>query len=101
MEKYRSNGQQRVLKIMLILAGHEINGLAPGEVARAADTSPSNAIRALENLRIAGIAERIPESERWRLSPRVPQIATAMLNGISRSQSKVDEVKQRYTTNPY
>lgn len=101
MEKYRSESQQRVLKIMLILAGHEVNGLAPGEVARAANTTASNTTRALANLHEAGIAEKIPESDRWRLGPRIPQIATAMLNGISRAQSKVDEVKQRYTTNPY
>lgn len=101
MEKYRSESQQRVLKIMMVLAGHEVNGLAPGEVAKAANTTASNATRTLANLYLAGVAEKIPESDRWRLSPRVPQIATAMLNGISRAQGKVDEVKQRYTTNPY
>lgn len=101
MDKYRSPAQQRVLQILVALAGHEVNGLAPGEVAAAVKTSPSNATRGLANLYLAGLAEQIHDSGRWRLTPRIPQIGLAMLDGVSRAQSKVDEVKQRYSRTPY
>lgn len=95
-DKYRNESQQRGYRVLLALAGHEVNGIAPGDIAKGLRISASNATRDLANLRIAGLAEEL-EPGRWRLSPRVPQIAVAMLNGIDRSQSKVDEVRQRFT----
>lgn len=100
-ERYRSNAQQRILRIAVFLGGHEINGLAPGEIAKALDISAANVTHDLANLRLAGLAEQVPQNNRWRLSPRVPQIAMAMLNGISRAQAKVDETQNRYTRIPH
>lgn len=100
-ERYLSESQQRIVKILFYLGGHEINGLAPGEIAKGLNISPSQVTHDLANLRIAGAAEVIQDAGRWRLSPRLPQIATAMLHGISRAQKKIDEVTQRYRTQPY
>lgn len=100
-DRYRSNGQQRVLRVLVFLGGHEVKGLAPGEIAKSLDISPSQVTHDLANLRIAGLAEQLPDSDRWRLAPRLPQIALAMLNGMDRAQSKLDEVRQRYTRTPY
>lgn len=100
MADYTNAAQQRVIQVLLRLAGHEVNGLAPGEIAKALDTTPSNITRDLHNLKEGGVAEQIQESGRWRLSPRIPQIGVAMLNGIGRAQAKVDEVQQRFTRNP-
>lgn len=97
MADYTCASQQRILRVLLALGGHEVNGLSPAEIAHGLGISQPNTIRDLENLRIAGIAERIADSGRWRLSPRIPQIAVAMLSHIDRAQRRVDEVRQRYT----
>ncbi|MFZ5659168.1 MAG: IclR family transcriptional regulator [Pseudomonadota bacterium] len=100
-ERYQNNSQQRILRVLMCLFGHEVSGLAPGELAKLADISPQDATRDLANLRIAGLAEQMPESGRWRLTPRLPQKALAMLNAINRAAAKIEETQQRYTRNPY
>lgn len=100
-ERYRSESQQRIIRVLLYLGGHEVDGLAPGEIAKGLNIAPGQVTHDLANLRIAGVAETIGDSGRWRLTPRVPQIATAMLNGVGRAQKKIDEINQRYTRNPY
>lgn len=100
-EKYRSNAQQRILKILIFLAGHEVDGLAPGEISKGLVIAPSHVTHDLANLRIAGLAEEVEGGGRWRLSPKLPQIGVAMLNGYDRAKSKLDEVGQRYTRNPH
>ena len=98
--KYHSKSQQRILKIIFILAGHEIDGLSNGEISKAIKVEPCKVTRDLGNLRIAGLAEKLFETERWRLTPKLSQIGLAMLEGIDKSQRKTDEVKQRYTRKP-
>lgn len=98
--KYHSKSQQRILKIIFVLAGHEVDGLAPGEISKALHVTPSSVTRDLANLRISGLAEQLAETERWRLTPKLSQIGLAMLDGVDKSQRKTDEVKQRYTRKP-
>lgn len=59
-DKYTSEQVQRVLRVMLALAGNEFRGMTLKEVATAADCTNDNALRALENLRTAGLAESQP-----------------------------------------
>ncbi|HFD86510.1 MAG TPA: MarR family transcriptional regulator, partial [Gammaproteobacteria bacterium] len=92
-ERYHSNSQQRILKVMLALAGHEVTGLAPGEIAKGLNITPSNVTRDLANLRIAGLAEQITDSDRWRLTPKLSQIGLAMLDSVDKARRKVDEVR--------
>lgn len=94
--KYLMPAQQRVLQTLLKLAGHEVEGLAPGEVAKALRTTPSNTTRDLANLREAGMAEPL-ENGRWRLSPKVAQIGLHVLKSIGDAQARVDETRQRFT----
>jgi DNA-binding IclR family transcriptional regulator len=99
-ERYRSASQQRILRVLLALAGNEVNGLAPGELARGLQIGANQVTHDLRNLRIAGLAEEIPDLKRWRLSPRIPQIAVAMLHGIDRTEQRLTDTRQRYTREP-
>lgn len=99
-EKYEVAGQQRILNVLIRLAGHEVNGLTPGEVAQAAGTRPANATRDLANLAIAGLAEQIPETKRWRLAPKLIQIALAYTAAMQRAENKLSETKQRFSRDP-
>ncbi|TVO70875.1 hypothetical protein FHP88_15590 [Sedimenticola selenatireducens] len=100
-ERYLSNSQQRILRILIHLGGHEVHGLAPGEISKSLDITPANVTHDLANLKHAGLAEPLSDSNRWRLTPRIPQIGVAMLNGIGRAESKLAETKQRFSTQPY
>lgn len=97
MSDYINNAQQRLLRTVLLLAGNELAGLAPSDLAKALDTNPSNVTRDLANLKEAGLAEQLPETGRWRLGPKIVQVAVDFQLNLERSQSRVDEIRQRYT----
>jgi DNA-binding IclR family transcriptional regulator len=93
---YINAAQQRILAMLLRLAGHEIEGLAPSELASALHTSASNVTRDLANLREAGYAEKL-DNDRWRLTPRIVQISLAASTAFTRAQDRLDETRQRFT----
>ncbi|EPJ9744626.1 TPA: hypothetical protein NH808_002420 [Pseudomonas aeruginosa] len=100
-EKYRSEQVQRTLRVMLALAANEFRGLLLKEVAVAAECDASAALRALENLRTAGLADRSPhDHHRWLLGPRLVQVAFAFDEALRKAQHELDERRQRYTRTP-
>ncbi len=100
MTEYNNKAQRRALELLTILAGHEIDGLAPGDLAKAAEATPSTITRDLRVLADAGFVEQITETKRWRLAPRLVQIALAHMAGIERVKQRVGEVQQRYSRDP-
>lgn len=102
---YLCDAQQRILAVLMALAGREIDGVSMSEIAAALETragaSPksqrNNVHRDLNNLRHAGLAEQLPDSDRWRLAPRLVQIAHAYNRHIDRAAQRLDEVRNRYT----
>jgi len=100
MSDYINAAQQRLLKVVVLLAGNEFNGLAPSDLAKALNTNPSNITRDLANLKEAGLAEQLPDTGRWRLGPKLIQIALAFSDHMSRSSSRMDELQHRYTRQP-
>lgn len=96
-EKYLVEPQQRILKLVTLLAGHEITGLAPAEIARHQSCSAPIVTRDLANLHQAGYAERVPETDRWRLSPLVVQIALKHMAAMDRAQTRLEETRNRYS----
>ncbi|UVK85205.1 hypothetical protein LOY46_11175 [Pseudomonas sichuanensis] len=100
-DKYTSEQVQRVLRVMLALAGNEFRGMTLKEVATAADCTNDNALRALENLRTAGLADRSPhDHHRWLLGPRLVQVSFAFDEALSKAQHELNERRQRYTRTP-
>lgn len=99
-EIYINAAQQRLLKAVVLLAGNEFSGLAPSDLAKALNTNPSNVTRDLANLREAGLAEQLPDTGRWRLGPKLVQIALAFSDHMSRATNRIDEMQQRYTRKP-
>lgn len=84
-----------------ILAGHEVEGLRPGQIAQALGLGAATVTRDLRALRDEGVVEQVPGLEdRWRLGPTVVQIALAHMQGIDRMSARVGEVKQRYSREP-
>lgn len=102
---YICEAQQRVLFVMLALAGHEFDGVSLTEIASALaqrsgktkNGQKNNVFRDLHNLKEAGLAEQLPDSEKWRLTPRLVQIAQSYGRNITRIGSRFDEIQQRYS----
>lgn len=97
---YTNAGQQRILKLMMQLFGHEMHGVTLTDAAKRMGVAAPVALRDLHNLQVAGLAEQMADSARWRLTPRLPQKALAMLEAMERAQQRVTETRNRYTRNP-
>lgn len=101
-ENYKCDAQQRLLFVQSALAGHEVNGLSLTEIVKALESrlggnQKNNVFRDLHNLKLAGYAEQLPDSERWRLGARVVQTALDHLRGMERATTRLEETRQRYS----
>lgn len=92
---YTNAAQQRLLQLVNLLAGHELTGLAPSQIARDLDCAPSVVTRDLDNLRTAGWAEQTPK-ELWRLTPHVIQMSVRHGEALSASRQEFNDVTRRY-----
>jgi DNA-binding IclR family transcriptional regulator len=83
------------------LAGHEVEGLRPGQIAAATGFGAATVTRDLRAMRAEGVVENVPGMEdRWRLGPKLVQIAMAHAQGIERVTGRLAEVKQRFSREP-
>lgn len=94
---YTNDGQQRILRLLRNMAGHEITGISPGQLAAIQECSPALITRDLANLKQAGFAEQVPETQLWRLAPELVQISLAHGAAMSKAQKRLDEVQQRFS----
>jgi DNA-binding IclR family transcriptional regulator len=92
---------RRALRIILVLAGHEVRGLRTGEIAAAIKESPSTTTRMLAAMVEEGVVEEMPDKkDGWCLGPKLIQIALAHTRGLTRTAQRVSEVTQRYSRTP-
>jgi DNA-binding IclR family transcriptional regulator len=97
MADYTNSSQQRILKVVQALAGHEITGVAPAALARDVGCSAACITRDLDNLHTAGMAEQVPDTGRWRLGPALVQIALKHMNALDRAEKRLAEVRNRFS----
>jgi DNA-binding IclR family transcriptional regulator len=95
-DKYISDAQQRILRLVVTLAGHEIEGLAPGDIAKLQQCSASQVTRDLANLKHFGWAEQIQATGRWRLGPDIVRVATRHMTALDRADRKLAEIRSRF-----
>lgn len=92
---------RRGLKLALILAGHEMFGLRVSEIAKAANAPDHMVLRDMQALEEEGFVERTPrDTERWRLGPKLIQIAQAHVAGLAKIDREMKEVAQRCARTP-
>src|SRR5574337_1748317 len=99
-EKYKpSVVVGKVVKILFLLGNHVVDGLAPTEIADALQINKSNVTHLLAQLYHEGAVEmvQVGKSERWRLAPKMGQIGVGILSEVSRKESNMAEVKNRFT----
>lgn len=103
---YTCKSQQRLLMVMRALGGHEVDGVSLTELAQAirqrgGEGTTSTIYRDLHNLREAGLAEQLPESDRWRLGPWLVQLGLTHLRTLDRTAERLAETRQRYSREPH
>lgn len=98
--QYDNAAQQRILRLVLMLAGHELHGLAPRDLTEALAVSAATITRDLHNLHEMGLAEVIQETGRVRLGPKVVQIAIAHMTAMDRATTQLNDIKNRYSREP-
>lgn len=94
---YTNDAQQRILQLVDLLAGHELQGLMPGEIAKALRCAPPLITRDLNNLRTAGWAELHPNGRTWRLAPHVVEISLKHASAMREGRQNLNDVEQRYS----
>lgn len=94
---YENAAQQRILKTMMVLFGHEVDGLSTSQIAKAVNTSASNVTRDVYNLIEAGVAEKLTHNDNIRIAPRVGQKAIAILNGVDAASRRLEDTRNRFT----
>jgi DNA-binding IclR family transcriptional regulator len=98
--EYSNASQERGYRVLLTLAGHEVTGLSLSEIAKAVGASAATVLRDLRVLTKVGLAEQLTATGRWRLGPKLVQIAIAYHTNIDAARRRLDETVQRYTRIP-
>lgn len=94
MVKQDNTAVRRVCRIMQVLKGHSVEGLALTEISKALEENPSTVLRTLDTLADESLVIKL-DTGRWALSILMLQIAAATESEISRKSLRLTELKQR------
>lgn len=95
MEKYECDAQQRLLKVIDALVGHEVDGVSAKDIAARTGTSSATAFRDLSNLQLGGWAEQL-EDGGWRLSVNAAKMLRRINDGINSALARVNSARRMY-----
>jgi DNA-binding IclR family transcriptional regulator len=91
-KRYLSEQVQRTLRVITIMAGNEVNGISPGEIAKIAETSSANVTRILANLQHFGFAEPLPaDHSRFRLAAPLVQLSNTVSMNFRQHQQQIQQ----------
>ena len=79
-----------------LLAGHELLGLSPGEIAKGIDVSPSWVSLNLPTIAEDGFVEQVQGTNRWRLGVQFVRISITVSTNLNQAKRQLDDLTQRY-----
>lgn len=89
---------RKTCELLRLLAGHEVLGLAPGEIAKGLDVSAPWVSRTLPALEAeTGFVERVEGTNRWRLSVPFVRIATTVEVNLNAAKERLVATGKRYS----
>ncbi|GLX86342.1 hypothetical protein tloyanaT_25950 [Thalassotalea loyana] len=95
--KYFSTSQNRLLKVMKALVGHEANGISHSDLAKATQCSASEITRTLDNLEFEGFVEKHPQSpNKYRLTARFSAIANTVSLNLRNATQQLEQDSLNY-----
>lgn len=95
MTNYTSTTQQRVLRTMKALFGHEVTGITAQDLAKRLEMNASKTFKDLKNLEEAGLAEQLPDKT-WRIAPALGREAFKVMNALDTARRRLEETASRY-----
>ena len=88
---------RKTCDLFRLLAGHEVLGLAPGEIAKGLGVPPSWVSQNLPALEAeTGFVERVEDTNRWRLGVPLVRIAITVSANLNQAKRQLEELSQRY-----
>lgn len=88
---------KKTCELLRLLAGHEVLGLAPGDIAKGLDVPAPWVSRTLPALEAeTGFVERVDGTNRWRLSVPLVRIAITVSTNLNQAKRQLDELSRRY-----
>ena len=88
---------RKTCELFRLLAGHEVLGLAPGEIATGLGVPPSWCSRNLPALATTGFVEQVAGTNRWRLGVQFVRIATTVATNLNAARRQLDDIGARYS----
>lgn len=88
---------RKTCELFRLLAGHELLGLAPAEIAKGLDVAPSWVSQNLPAIATTGFVERVDGTNRWRLGVPFVRISVTVATQLARAKSRLDEITDRYS----
>ena len=87
---------RKTCELFRLLAGHELLGLAPNEIAAGLNVAPSWVSKNLPALSSTGFVERVEGTNRWRLGVAFVRISVTVVTNMSAAKRRLEETSQRY-----
>ncbi len=89
---------RKTCELFRLLSGHELLGLAPGEIAKALGVgAPWVSVNLPALSAETGFVERVDGTNRWRLGVPFVRISVTVTTNLSAAKRRLDEVSQRYS----
>lgn len=88
---------RKTCDLFRLLAGNEVLGLAPSEIAKGIDVAASWVSVNLPALATTGFVERVDGTNRWRLGVQFVRIAFTVSTNLGQAKRRLEEVSERYS----
>ena len=88
---------RKTCDLFRLLAGHEVLGLAPGEIAKGLGVPPSWVSQNLPPLATTGFVEQVAGTNRWRLGVQFVRIALTVSTNLNKARQQLDDISARYS----
>lgn len=89
---------RKTCDLFRLLAGHEVLGLAPAEIAKGLEVSPSWVSQNLPPMVATGFIERVDGTNRWRLGVAFVRISVTVTTNLNAAKRHLDDISNRYAT---
>jgi DNA-binding IclR family transcriptional regulator len=88
---------RKTCDLFRLLAGNEVLGLAPSEIAKGLEVPASWVSVNLPALATTGFVERVDGANRWRLSVAFVRISFTVSTNLGSAKRRLEEASQRYS----
>lgn len=89
---------RKTCELFRLLAGNELLGMAPGEIAKGLGVAPSWVSVNLPAIALeTGFIERVDGTNRWRLGVPFVRISFTVATNVSQARRRLEELAERYT----